>query len=369
VYVDDKGVRAKLRNVCNPLDLGQMSETHFVLDAHWKNHFNRQLALSGQPHPTVADLRRWTDLPDERGLSRDVQNLLVLVYADQTNRSFHDHGTVAYQPALDDTPDTLVLREESLPDLKDWHEAVTRVAELFGHAVSKLLNASNLAAFAARVRESVTEHKGDCDGLPDRLHLVLKNLGVPETEAAKCDRVRTAKAVKALLAACEGREPPALVTAVARAKLETNGTAMGKSLKSAKSLADCLRTTRWDLFAAVAQIQDHRRTDAELLLRDVTGWLQADEHALAGGLGEKLTGAEGRAIKLLTPPKAVEPDPKLPPVDPPKPRPGWKAVGSGGKARMGNAEAIAEAKAILARLEQNPTLRLTIQWTLEEESP
>lgn len=369
VYVDDKALRAKLRNVCNPLDLGQMSETHFVLDAHWKNHFNRQLALSGQPHPTVADLRRWTDLPDERGLPREVQNLLALVYADQTNRSFHDHGTVAYQPALDDMPDTLVLREESLPDLKDWNEAVTRVAELFGHAVSKLLNASNLAAFAARVREGVTAHKGDCDGLPDRLHLVLKNLGVAEAEAARCDRVRTAKAVKALLAACEGREPTALVTAVAHAKLETNGTAMGKSLKSAKPLAECLRTTRWDLFAAVAQIQDHRRTDAELLLREVTGWLRADEHALAGGLGERLTGAEGRAIKLLTPPKAVAPDPTPPPVDPPKPRPGWKAVGSGGKERLDNAEAIAEARAILARLEQDPTLRLTIRWTLEEESP
>jgi len=66
-YVEDKGVRAKLRNICNPLDLGQMSETHFVLDPFWRNHFNRLLSASGQPHPSVADLRRWMDDPEERG--------------------------------------------------------------------------------------------------------------------------------------------------------------------------------------------------------------------------------------------------------------------------------------------------------------
>ena len=81
---------------------------------------------------------------------------------------------------------------------------------------------------------------------------------------------------------------------------------MGKSLKSARSLLECLRTTKWDLFSAVAQIQDQRKTDADILIQDVCGWLKADEHALAGGLASKLSEAEGRAIKLLTPPKIVE---------------------------------------------------------------
>lgn len=82
IIVDDKTVRPKLRHICNPLDLGQMHETPFVLGTFWKTHFNRMLAQSGQPHPTVADLKRWMDQPDERGLPREIQNLLVLVYAD-----------------------------------------------------------------------------------------------------------------------------------------------------------------------------------------------------------------------------------------------------------------------------------------------
>jgi hypothetical protein len=368
VFVEDKAVRLKLRNICNPLELGQMSETHFVLEAFWKNHFNRLLAQSGQPHPTAADLRRWTDQPDERGLPKEVQNLLILVYADQTNRSFVRYGS-NYTPGLDDLPNELELQEQTLPDLKEWHEAVTRVADILGHAISKLLNASNLATLAAKVAESITEYKADCDNLPGHLQLVLTNLGVPEADFVKCNRLQTAKAVKSLLAGCDNKEPTALVGAIAHAKLETNSTAMGKSLKSAKAILDCLRSTRWDLFSAVAQIQDHRKTDADLLIQDVWSWLKADEQALAGGLASKLSDAEGRAIKLLTPPKIVEPIPPLPPIDPPKPRPGWKQVGSGSKARLSHRESIAETEEILRKLEQNQKLRLTVQWTLEEESP
>ena len=246
---------------------------------------------------------------------------------------------------------------------------MTRVADIFGHAISKLLNASNLATLAAKVKESVTEFKADCDSLPDRLQFVMKNLGVPEAEFVNCDRVRTAKSVNALLASCDNKEPTALVNVIAHATLVTNSTAMGKSLKSAKALLECLRTTRWALFSAVALIQDERKPDADTLIQDVGNWLKADEHALAGGLASKLSDAEGRAIKLLTPPKVVDPNPQPPPVGTPEPKPGWKRLGSGSKTRLSHAESISETQGLLNKLEENPKLRLTVQWTLEEESP
>ena len=176
VFVEDKAIRQKLRNICNPLELGQMSETHFVLGSFWKNHFNRLLAASDQPHPTAADLRRWMDQPEERGLPREIQNLLILVYADQTNRSFVRFGG-NYTPSLDDLPNELELQEQTLPDLRDWEECVTRVADIMGHAISRLLNASNLASLAAKVSETLREFRPDCDGLPDRLQLVLQEPG------------------------------------------------------------------------------------------------------------------------------------------------------------------------------------------------
>ena len=62
-----------------------MGETHFVLRDTWKQRFLQQHAAEGGPL-TVAKLRRWTDLPDARGLSEEVQNLLVLTFrmADRT---------------------------------------------------------------------------------------------------------------------------------------------------------------------------------------------------------------------------------------------------------------------------------------------
>jgi hypothetical protein len=369
VFVEDKALRQKLKNVCNPLDLGQMSETHFVLGNVWKNHFNKMLAASQQPHPTTADLRRWTDQPEERGLPREIQNLLILTYADQTNRSFVRYGT-NYTPALDDLPNELELQEQTLPDLKDWNDAVSRVADIFGHAISRLLNASNLATLASKVSESVTEYKTDCDSLPDRLQLVLQHVGV-EGDAAKADRVRTAKAVKALLTSCDGKEPTALVGVIARAKIDTSSTSMGRSLKSAKGVLDSLKATRWDLFTAVSLLDDARKTNAELLLQDVRYWLTTDEHALAGGVAAKLSEAEGRAIKLLTPPKQtpVPPVTPTPPVVPPQPQPGgpdWKVVLSDGKTRLTERELLGVAEELVRKLRENPRYRLTVQWTLEE---
>jgi hypothetical protein len=368
IFVEDKAFRQKVRNICNPLELGQMSETHFVLGQFWKNHFNRLLAASGQPHPTAGEMRRWMNQPEPRGLPREIENLLILVYADQTNRSFGRYGG-NYTPSLDDLPDKLDLQEQALPDLKDWEEAVGRVAEIFGHALSRLLNASNLAALASKVSESVKEFRPDCDGLPDRLQLVFRNLGVPEDEAAQSNRVKTAKAVKALLASCDGKEPTKLVGAIAQARLETNVTNMGRSLKSARSVLDCLRATRWDLFTAVAGIEGDRADNASQVIRDVVTWLKTDEQGVAGGLAPKLSEAEGRAIRLLTPPKPVTPKPPKQ-TETPQPEPGrksWSSVDSDRKERLSSQDWSTTAEQLRRKLEDNPRYRITIEWTIEEE--
>ena len=148
-----------------------------MLGSFWKNHFNRLLAASDQPHPTVADLRRWMDQPEERGLPREIQNLLILVYADQTNRSFVRFGG-NYTPSLDDLPNELELQEQTLPDLKDWEECVTRVADIMGHAISRLLNASNLAIAGS-------EGGRDAHGVPARLRRLARPIAACSEEPGR----------------------------------------------------------------------------------------------------------------------------------------------------------------------------------------
>ena len=158
-----------------------------------------------------------------------------------------------------------------------------------------------------------------------------------------------------LLTSCDGKEPTKLVETIAHANLQTNSITMGRSLKSARDVLECLRTTRWDLFSAVARLEGDRAADAAKLNQDVVGWLKTDEHALAGGLTAKLSEAEGRAIKLLTPP---------PPPDPPDKR--WSLIDSGKQKRIKLEEWSTTSDELNKKLSANPRYRLTIDWTIEE---
>jgi hypothetical protein len=86
---------------------------------------------------------------------------------------------------------------------------------------------------------------------------------------------------------------------------------------------------------------------------------------LAGGLASKLSEAVDRAIELLTP--APEPIASKPQIKPVTPKPGWKQVSSGNKTRLSHDEAISTTKKLTQQLEENPKLRLTVEWTLEEQ--
>src|SRR5262249_9366583 len=149
--------------------------------------------------------------------------------------------------------------------------------------------------------------------------------------------------------------------------IEQNIQSMGRNLKTATTILKCLnRNIRWDFFPAVPQLQDHRKTDAELLIQYVSPCLKTDEHALVGGLASKLSDAEGRAIKLLTPPKVPEP---IPPIKTPPPVPGkkWVQVSTGQKDRLASKDWQATAEELRKKLEENPAYRLTGKWLLEEE--
>ena len=365
-YVEDVKVRKVLKNICDPLELGSMGETHFVLDGFWKNHFNKALTASGKTNPDVSDLRQWINQPEQRGMPKEIENLLVIVYAEQTNRFFVQFGG-NHIPKLDDLPGILELRQGVLPPEDDWMEARQRMADLFGDDISKLLNASNMASLSEKMSAHVAANKANCASLADRLQLVMANVGIPEGEIASSDRLRTARAARSLLNACDGKESTPLVTGIAKAVIETSSKAMGRSIKSCDKVLGSLREpNRWALFEAVAQITDKRKTDATLLLDDVRSWLKTDELAL-GGLAEKLIEAERRAIELLTPPKPQTPQPQPQPEPERAAKPGWRSVTTGTKEHLGRKELITMAEELGRELALNPKLRVTIEWTIEEQ--
>ncbi len=374
IYVEERNVRDAMKAVCEPLNLGEMGETHFVLSDQWKTHLEKERNKVGKQNPDVSDLRSWIDQPEAMGLPKPIQDLLIITYAEQTNRRFDRFGG-NYDPGLGDVPSELALIEQVLPAEDDWQEARRRMADMFGDDISRLLNASNLANLHERFNKNgdkpedkghIALYKADCDSLPDRLQLILQKAGVSEEDAASCGRVKTAKAVQSFFSAIDGQEATPMVTAIANAKIASTASSMGRSIKSAAEVLGALREpNRWEIIDGASNLNT---TESHLLMEDIRGWLKMDEFALAGGLPVKLAEAEARAVKLITPKK---PDPPTGGVDPtplpPPPKPGWKRIDSGALTRISHADLSAKTNELLNRIKDNPKCRVTLQWAIEEE--
>ena len=119
-----------MSRVAVPLKLGNQGDTHFGISTHWRDHFARMQARSGRAVVHVEDLRRWIDEPEPYGLPAPVANLVVLAYADMTNRSFFEGDDPYADARIDHLPDRLELREQELPDQAAWEAARKRAPRL-----------------------------------------------------------------------------------------------------------------------------------------------------------------------------------------------------------------------------------------------
>ncbi|MGH8534228.1 MAG: hypothetical protein ACREV1_16310 [Gammaproteobacteria bacterium] len=196
VLVQDRAIRQLIRSVANPLRLGEMGETHFVLGHHWKTHFLQSHAREGGSI-SVAKLRAWIDAPQPMGLLPEVQNLIILTFAGQTNRSFVLNGG-PYSPALESLPNDLELREQALPSKEDWDRAIARAAGLFGLTVPQTLNAANVAKLVDAILGKVKEERPAVESLA--AHLPQRTVAYV-TERIDTPRIQTVRSAQALLSA------------------------------------------------------------------------------------------------------------------------------------------------------------------------
>ncbi len=121
--------RRVMARIANPLRLGVQSEQAFLLDVsqRWETHFTRKLAERTQSgvegHVTVAELRAWIDEPSPMGLTKELANLVIIVWASATDRIFTDHGGPA-RVGVDGLGDHYEVVAQDLPDAAAWAEAV-----------------------------------------------------------------------------------------------------------------------------------------------------------------------------------------------------------------------------------------------------
>ena len=210
----------------------------------------------------VEDLRRWIDEPEAAGLPVPVANLLILAYADATNRSFFRDSDPYADARLDSLSDRLELREQELPDAAAWEAARKRAKAIFGVEVPPYRNAGNVAALHAQVTRAVEEHFEAAHELPALLERHWSDLGGTPDQLAASNRMKTARSAAALLAALATRDPTPLAGTLAAAPVETSAEAVGKCLATARAVIEAMKRVEWVVFQGLTRLEDDRREAA-----------------------------------------------------------------------------------------------------------
>ncbi|MCC5841552.1 MAG: hypothetical protein JJT96_15665 [Opitutales bacterium] len=310
--VVEQSLRKNMLRIALPLKLGEMGEMRFQMGHHWKQHFTKLQAQSDSPL-SVGKLRRWIDQPQAMGLPPLVQDLLILAYAEQTNRVFRWHGGPT-PVEIGTLKDELVLEEVALPDEGDWHRAGERAKALFGIPASPLLNATNLDSLAEKIAEKVTRHTPEVAQLARQLKEVR---GTHFANVVTCPRLETMEEAQRLLLELGRATGIEVVRRLARAEIQANLAALATGMASAAIVDGALRNTEWKLFKGIRVLTDERKVQAETVLKDLETAFCSDEHAIA--FAPKLELLKARAIDLLTAPLPTPPPPVPTPTPPPAP--------------------------------------------------
>ncbi len=297
----ERSHREIMRGIAAPLELGEMGENHFVLGQKWAQHFDKEAARDEATSLTVGRLREWMDRPAPRGLPKGVQNLIIIAFAAQTNRSFFLHGG-AVRSDLQKLEDDIELREQRLPAADDWAKAVERAASIFGITSSQLLNAANASRLNSDLVSAVQAYQARCANLVGRLDRCLPGF-VPEP--GQSNRLVTARASASLVDGIVNAGAAGAIEALASGVIATSESAMASSIKKAGELASVLESTSWKVFESLRNVAPEKTDRAKRVLDELGKALAADEYAVA--LGPRLKTLHDEALSVLVEPKASTP--------------------------------------------------------------
>lgn len=306
----DSPLRPLMRQIAQPLKLGEMHERHFIFKEDWPQQLSRELAgMGGQV--TVRALREAMDQPRPRGLPTAVQNLLILVFAEHGQYAFTFHGGPFEDVSLKDIRDDLVLIKQELAEPELWKRALDHAGAVFGLTTNPLRTASNQNALQKDVHDAIETYLEPCRELLTELTAQIDALGL----AADGHRLANARLAVQWLEALQTQEGPALVEALADIRPVTSLQALARSIVAATRVSHALADNNWDLLRAVWDEGEGTR-----IKRAVADALAADE--LVTALADALKQAQADATRLIQRPPAV-----VPPIDPPPPvRPKGKRV-------------------------------------------
>ena len=363
----EKKLRKEFRKLIVPLKIGVMGEAHFVMEHFWKDHFNK-CGASIDDIIKVKHLYDWIEKPEPMGLPVILKNLIIMIYASQTNRSFYLNGA-AVKPEIDKLNPDMELKIIDLPSESHWKKAIERAYDIFGTTPKKVLNASNVAELAESIVKIISENEKDCLNLPNALsELTEKFLKSDET----FPRLMSAKATNKLIKELSKLKGQKIIEKLAIWKNPKekdhviSDAAIGSSLKNAGKIIYAISQLNWEWIESIQKLVDNNHEDAQKLLISLNTAITSDEYVVS--LKNELKAIEKAAIKLMT--KAIDqPKPPEPPDEPkpPKPTPGKtkkEKILKQGEKDLSKKELDSTIKKIRKSLEKYDHARIKLSWEI-----
>ncbi len=294
--------RRDVKLIAEPLKLATMGETHLVVDGHWRQHFAPKESSEGAT--TVGKLRRWIDEPQPMGLPTELQNLIILYFATQADRTLTLHGGPV-QASLDTLRDEMELRSQPLPTAAQWKEACSRAQGIFGLTPGSICNASNVAKLTAELKGKSAEFQSGAQSLVAELEQRLQQRGI---SASSSDRLATARAGRDLLEAVRTATETQVIAALAAAPWTQQPLILGTSIRQAAAVSSALQGTKWNIIDSAARLIDYRQGAGSAIASRTQEILTRNEQEIA--LPGTLARVEDDAANLLadrpsTPPQPV----------------------------------------------------------------
>jgi hypothetical protein len=363
--VVDQADRRTVGRICDPLKLGRLEEHRYVLASStcwWSQHLVQAAAGLGYTgNFPVPVLRELLDQPERRGFDRDLQNLVIAVFALERQLAWYKHGTKVPVDSVLAVDNELELRPPPMPDEQAFAGAARRGQLIFGTQLPEWRNPANLAEMARALRGAATSGAAAAVELVRALERHAGVLGLDPS--ATTGRLATARRVAALaeLVAAE-RDDVVLVEQVARADLgEIDDKAAGVSLAQAARVTDALAGVQWPLLDAVDDLAetDERAQVVLEKLRYVAGHEQQAAD-LVTALREAVDVGAALLVRARREPGAV-PVPvqgMVAPVPPPVPGGGGRVTGTRTVAGVAEWEQVAAE----IRGHVNAGRRVTVSW-------
>ena len=252
------------------------------------------------------------------GLPQEIADLVILIFAEQTNRSVILGGRAADVSVLQSLPADAPVVEQPLPGEEEWTAARERGQAIFGIGdISELRTARNISLLADRVRAAAANRMPAARQLRD---LLLQKGPAVLGPNGRSGQYRPAHIADKALRLCENlaasTDDVPLIDLLATFALPAVPLHVGKSLATAPDVVHAAERVDWPIFVSVAAWRPghHLEPQARSLAEQLAQAWAANEYVTP--LQPALAAADSAARQSAGGGGPADPAGQLPPPQP-----------------------------------------------------